>query len=48
MEATIRKVGNSLGVIIPSDALKLMGLGDGDTIRISIRNKRITLILSKK
>ena len=28
----IRRVGNSLGVTLPKDALKMLGVGEGDNI----------------
>lgn len=35
-EAKLRKVGNSLGVIIPKEVIEAAGLKEGDTIQISI------------
>ena len=47
-EAPLRKVGNSLGIIIPKEVLKALGYDVGDTIHVAIplsdiktRNKRI-------
>jgi antitoxin component of MazEF toxin-antitoxin module len=35
-EATLRKNGNSLGIIIPSEIIEEMGLHIGDKIRLAI------------
>ena len=35
-EAKVRRVGNSLGIIIPKDISELLGFGHGDTIHVAI------------
>jgi antitoxin component of MazEF toxin-antitoxin module len=35
-EAKLRKVGNSLGIIIPNEMVRELGFGDGDTIQVAI------------
>lgn len=35
MKLTIRRIGNSLGVIIPRTALKAWGLGEGDSLALT-------------
>jgi putative addiction module antidote len=42
-EGKIRKIGNSLGVILPSNMLKKIGVGDGDTVHISLENDEIKI-----
>jgi hypothetical protein len=37
MRLTIRRIGNSLGVIIPKSALEAWGLGEGDHLELSER-----------
>ena len=43
VERKIRKIGNSLGVIIPSNMLKEIGVGDGDTVFIALENDEIKI-----
>jgi putative addiction module antidote len=45
VERKIRKVGNSLAVILPSDFLKQMKLEEGDNVYMSYEHEKI--ILSK-
>jgi putative addiction module antidote len=47
-ETRLRKIGNSLGVIIPNDILQALGFRKGDTIHVVLpltdiksRNKRL-------
>lgn len=43
MKLTIRRIGNSLGVIVPREALRRWGLGEGDALELgeeSIRRPR--------
>ncbi len=47
MEAKIRRIGNSLGILLPKDTLKLVGLKEGDTIKLSPKSKQIDLVLKK-
>jgi len=35
MKLTLRRIGNSLGVIIPKSALEAWGLGEGDQLRLT-------------
>jgi len=35
-EAKVRRLGNSLGIIIPNEVLRELGFGDGDMIRVAI------------
>ena len=47
MEVKIRKIGNSLGILLPKDTLNLVGLKEGDSIKIETKNKQIDLVLKK-
>ena len=47
MEAKIRKIGNSLGLILPKDVLDILGLKDGDNVKVNAKNKSVTLVLEK-
>lgn len=47
MKVKIRKIGNSLGILLPKDTLTLLGLKDGDEIELETKNKQIELILKK-
>ncbi|ASW06100.1 MULTISPECIES: AbrB/MazE/SpoVT family DNA-binding domain-containing protein [Rhizobium] len=38
MNVTIRKIGNSEGVIIPKEVLDQLGLGAGDTLELSLKD----------
>ncbi|KEQ06715.1 AbrB/MazE/SpoVT family DNA-binding domain-containing protein [Pseudorhizobium pelagicum] len=44
MNVTIRKIGNSEGIIIPKEVLDRMGLKAGDTIEIREENGSLSLI----
>ena len=35
MKLTLRRIGNSLGVIVPKAALRAWGLGEGDTLELT-------------
>ena len=35
-ETKIRRVGNSLGIIIPNEIIREFGFGDGDTIQVAL------------
>jgi antitoxin component of MazEF toxin-antitoxin module len=37
MRLTIRRIGNSLGVIVPKTALDAWGVGEGDTLELTAR-----------
>lgn len=43
MNVTIRKIGNSEGVIIPKDVLQSLGLKAGDTLQLKTDNGKIKL-----
>ncbi len=47
-EAKLRRVGNSLGILIPNELIQQLGFGDGDIIHVAIpssdikvRNRRL-------
>jgi hypothetical protein len=40
MKLTIRRIGNSLGVILPRSVLDRWGLGEGDTLELTERGIR--------
>jgi antitoxin component of MazEF toxin-antitoxin module len=40
MKLELRRIGNSLGVIVPKDALQNWGLGEGDYLNLSERGIR--------
>ena len=44
MNATIRKIGNSEGIIIPKEILDRMGLKAGDTLEIRENDGNIELV----
>lgn len=44
MNATIRKIGNSEGIIIPKEVLDRMGLKAGDTLEIRENDGNIELV----
>lgn len=35
MKLTIRRIGNSLGVIVPRETLRAWGIGEGDTLELT-------------
>ncbi|KQS68092.1 AbrB family transcriptional regulator [Rhizobium sp. Leaf371] len=43
MNVTIRKIGNSEGVILPKDVLDRMGVKAGDTLTIRVTNNKLEL-----
>ncbi len=43
MRVTIRKIGNSEGVIIPKDVLQGLGLKTGDTLQLKAEDGKIKL-----
>ncbi|MFT4180672.1 MAG: AbrB/MazE/SpoVT family DNA-binding domain-containing protein [Rhizobium sp.] len=43
MNVTIRKIGNSEGVIIPREILDRMGLEAGDTLELSMQDGELRL-----
>lgn len=47
MKAKIRKIGNSLGILLPKDTLDLLGLANGDEIDLTARKNQIELTLTK-
>jgi len=44
MNTTIRKIGNSEGIIIPKDVLDRLGLKAGDSLEIREENGSILLV----
>jgi len=44
MNVTIRKIGNSEGIIIPKDVLDRMGLKAGDKVEIREADGQISLV----
>lgn len=44
MNATIRKIGNSEGIIIPKEVLDRLGLKAGDTVQIREEQGSISLV----
>ena len=40
-KAKLRKIGNSVGIIIPNDILHDIGVDKGDTINVTIPNLKI-------
>ena len=43
MNVTIRKIGNSDGIIIPKDVLQSLGLKTGDQLRLKSEDGKIKL-----
>jgi group I intron endonuclease len=43
VKKTIRRIGNSLGLNLPSDMLKAMGLKEGDDVYVSMENGEIII-----
>jgi antitoxin MazE len=43
MRASIRKMGNSSGIIIPKPVLAEIGAVAGDTMRLSVEGRRIVI-----
>jgi antitoxin MazE len=48
MRATVRKVGNSSGVIIPKSMLSEIGLAAGDPVDLTLDDGRIAIAPVKK
>jgi len=44
----ITRFGNSLGITIPSEALNIAGLEEGDSVELDIESQNITIHLRKK
>ncbi|CZT34808.1 AbrB/MazE/SpoVT family DNA-binding domain-containing protein [Rhizobium sp. DKSPLA3] len=44
MNVTIRKIGNSEGVILPKDVLDRMGVKAGDTLTVRMTDNKLELI----
>jgi putative addiction module antidote len=42
-ERKIRKIGNSLGLLLPSEMLKRIGVENGDTVYVSLENGEIII-----
>jgi antitoxin MazE len=45
MQRKIRRIGNSLGVVLPLEVLKDVNLGDGDIVEIELRKDKGEIIL---
>jgi len=45
-EAKLRRIGNSLGIIIPSEVLDELGYGQGDNVKVIIPLKRKERLLA--
>jgi len=45
LNTSIKKIGNSKGVIIPASILKVMGISENDSLELRVDNNQI--ILSK-
>ena len=43
VKKTIRRIGNSLGLNLPSDMLKVMGLKEGDSVYVIMENGEIII-----
>lgn len=48
MKVKIRRVGNSMGIILPKDMLDLLGLSGGDEIEVNVRGGSIEIVLKKE
>jgi len=44
MNVTIRKIGNSEGIIIPREVLERMGVKAGDEVRLEEKNGQIHIV----
>ncbi len=44
----IRKIGNSMGIILPKDVLDLMKLSEGDEIEIDLEEGTLHIVLKNK
>lgn len=45
-ERKVTKIGNSIGITLPSEILKQVGLAQGDDVRVEVKDGKI--ILQKK
>jgi len=48
MKSTIKKIGNSQGVILPSGMLKALGLGLGDMVELVLDNNEVIIRKTKQ
>ena len=48
MRATVRKMGNSSGIIIPKPILAQIGVAAGDDLELSLDDGRIMLVPAKR
>ncbi len=48
MKSTIKKIGNSQGVILPSGMLKALGLGLGDMVEMVLDNNEVIIRKTKQ
>lgn len=46
IERKVTKIGNSIGITLPSELLKRVGLAQGDDVQVEVKNGKI--ILQKK
>ena len=44
MQAAVRKLGNSAGIIIPKSVLSELGLGEGDAVDRRLEDGRLILV----
>lgn len=47
VERRIRKIGNSMGVLIPADIKKALNLNEGDTVYVSMESEGEIVIRTK-
>ena len=40
IDVKVRKVGNSLGIILPRNVVEMEGIHNGETVRIAVLKKR--------
>ena len=46
LELKLRKVGNSLGIVLPKEALARLNIGEGDTVTLSEAQDGMRLTVS--
>jgi antitoxin component of MazEF toxin-antitoxin module len=44
----IIRIGNSLGIRLPKEALTICGLKEGDEVELQVESKNINILLKKK
>lgn len=45
MERKIRRIGNSLGIVLPAEILKEIQLSEGDTVEVELRKDKGEIVL---